>query len=77
MGVVAKSITIPNWSPATGGSVVGSMENIPAGGVGVSAGPTGASPQAIASSMANAAAINPMKWPDVRCPVSVLLKASP
>ena len=61
VGVVARSITIPNWSPTTGGSVVGKIENIPAGGVGVSAGPTGVSPQAIATSTANIVATNPKK----------------
>ena len=75
VGVVARSITVPNWSPATGGSVVGRIENIPAGGVGVSAGPAGASSQAIATSMANTAT-NPRKWPDARCPVSVFLNIS-
>ena len=58
MGVVARSITIPNWSPTIGGSVVGRMENMPAGAVGVSWACPGASPHAFATSRASASAAN-------------------
>ena len=53
VGVVARSITIPNWSPTMGGSVVGRMENMPAGAVGVPSAPPGVSPHAFAASRAN------------------------
>ncbi len=70
VGMFARSITIPNWSPTMGGSVVGNMENMPAGAVGVSATPTGVSPQAEAISRTNAPNANLKKCPDMRCPTS-------
>ena len=49
------SSMVGGWSPMTGGSVVGRVENMPGGGVGEDAGTSAAPPQAIIVSRATSA----------------------
>ena len=53
------SSMVGGWSPMMGGSVVGSVENMPAGAVGEDTGPSLPSPQAIRASRTAAMATSP------------------
>ena len=55
VGTGVFSSMVGGWSPAAGGSVVGSVENMPGGAVGVPSGCPPSPPQAAKTSRASAA----------------------
>ena len=71
---------MPGSSPTIGGSVIGRVENIPAGAVGVGAGPPVRMPQASKAGMTSAAAAvlistRDTSWPTLRSLTSEFLRA--